>query len=63
MVEKAYEEGKSVKERLDYIAEESEKTWKELQISYTDFVRTTGEDHHQFVQNVLKKIYEEDRAK
>ncbi|MDR2415948.1 MAG: methionine--tRNA ligase [Candidatus Peribacteria bacterium] len=57
MVEKAESEGKKVKERLDYVAEKSLKTRKELQISYTDFIRTTDTDHHQFVQSVLQKIY------
>lgn len=61
MVEKAQEEGKSVVERLDYVATESQRIWKELQISYTDFVRTTDADHHHFVQSVLQKIYQADR--
>ncbi|MDR2189832.1 MAG: methionine--tRNA ligase [Candidatus Peribacteria bacterium] len=60
MVEKAEAEGKNVMERLDYVAEESKKTWQELQISYTDFIRTTQADHHVFVQKVLKKIYEKE---
>jgi methionyl-tRNA synthetase len=58
MVEKAESEGKGVMERLDYVADESVKTWEALQISYTDFIRTTEPDHHAFVQKVLKSIYE-----
>jgi methionyl-tRNA synthetase len=61
MVEKAESEGKGVEEWLDYVAEESKKIWGELQISYTDFIRTTDSDHHIFVQKVLKEIYEKDR--
>ena len=61
MVEKAESEGKDVMTFLDEIAEGSEKIWKELDISYTDFIRTTDEDHHAFVQKVLKSIYEKDR--
>jgi methionyl-tRNA synthetase len=60
MVEKAESEGKGVKERLDYVAKESLKTWETLQISYTDFIRTTDPDHHAFVQKVLLDIYEKD---
>jgi methionyl-tRNA synthetase len=58
MVEKAESEGKEVMEWLDYVADESKKVWEELQISYTDFIRTTEADHHVFVQEVLKQIYE-----
>jgi methionyl-tRNA synthetase len=58
MVEKAESEGKKVLEFLNEIAEGSVKTRNELQISYTDFIRTTDKDHHAFVQSVLKKIYE-----
>ena len=56
MVEKAIEEGKGVMERLDYVAVESVRIWKELQISYTDFIRTTEADHHAFVSEVLKQV-------
>jgi methionyl-tRNA synthetase len=62
MVEKAESEGKRVKERLDYVADESKKIWEELQISYTDFIRTTDKDHHAFVQKVLQQIYEKGNA-
>ena len=58
MVEKAESEGKTVKEWLDYVAQESVNIWKELQISNTDFIRTTDADHHAFVQAVLAKIHE-----
>jgi methionyl-tRNA synthetase len=57
MVEKAEAEGRGVMERLDYVADESKKIWQELQISYTDFIRTTEADHHAFVQKVLTSIY------
>lgn len=57
MVEKAESEWKSVKEWLDYVAEESIKTWNELQISFSDFIRTSDEDHHKFVQDVMMRIY------
>jgi methionyl-tRNA synthetase len=62
MVEKAESEGKGVKERLDYVADGSKKIWEELQISYTDFIRTTDKDHYVFVQNVLQQTYEKGNA-
>lgn len=57
MVEKAEEEGKDVITFLNEIAEGSKEIWKELQISYTDFIRTTDKDHHAFVTSVLENIY------
>lgn len=61
MVEKAESEGKQIMEFLDEIAEGSKEIWKELDITYTDFIRTTEADHHAFVQAQLQKIYEKDR--
>ncbi|MBQ5945263.1 class I tRNA ligase family protein [bacterium] len=36
--------------------------WKELQISYTDFIRTTSEDHKEFVQKMLNKVHDQSEA-
>jgi methionyl-tRNA synthetase len=36
--------------------------WKELQISYTDFIRTTADDHAEFVQKMLNKVYDQSEA-
>ena len=56
MAEKAQSQWKEVMEFLDEIYEGSLQLWKDLEISYTDFIRTTQEDHKQFVQEVIKKI-------
>gem|GEM_PF-5853648 len=38
-----------------------ESTWDKLEISYTDFIRTTQKDHVVFVQSVLQKVYDQDK--
>ena len=62
MVEKAESEWKDVKVFLDEIAAWSIEIWNELQISYTDFIRTTSDDHHEFVQKMLNKVYEQSKS-
>lgn len=57
MVDKAASEWKDVKTFLDEIATWSKEIWKELKISYTDFIRTTDLDHRDFVQKMLKTVY------
>jgi methionyl-tRNA synthetase len=49
--------GKGIMEFLDEIADGSIKIWDALNISYTDFIRTTESRHHAFVQKVLSKVY------
>lgn len=58
MVQKAESEGKDVMTFLDEIAEGSLQIWKDLDISYTDFIRTTEHRHHEFVQKTLNIIYD-----
>jgi len=58
MVQKAESEGKDVMTFLDEIADGSLKIWENLDISYTDFIRTTEARHHEFVQKTLNKIYD-----
>ena len=58
MVQKAESEGKDVMTFLDEIADGSLKIWEALDISYTDFIRTTEARHHEFVQKTLNKIYD-----
>ncbi|MBR7036602.1 class I tRNA ligase family protein [bacterium] len=36
--------------------------WKELQISYTDFIRTTSEDHKEFVQKMLNIVHNQSES-
>jgi methionyl-tRNA synthetase len=35
-----------------------EEVWQHLQISYTDFIRTTQENHKILVQEMLQKSYD-----
>lgn len=58
IVLKAQEENKTVMQFLDEIAEWSLQIWKDLDISYTDFIRTTEPRHHSFVKKILSKIYD-----
>jgi len=54
----AKEKWMEIMEFLDYIASEFLETWKWLDISYTDFIRTTEDRHRIFVQKVLQKTFE-----
>ena len=49
--------GKEVMEFLDEVATQHRITWDTLNISYTDFIRTTDSKHHAFVQEMLQKTY------
>ncbi len=62
MVEKAESEWKDVKTFLDEIAAWSIEIWEELKISYTDFIRTTSDDHKEFVQKMLNIVHEQSEA-
>jgi methionyl-tRNA synthetase len=54
----AKENGKTPKEFVDEIAEQFKFTWKKLNISYDDFIRTTEERHEKVVIEVIKRIAE-----
>jgi len=58
IVQQAEIEGKDVVIYLDEMASKREDVWKHLQISYTDFIRTTQEDHKTLVQEMLQKSYD-----
>lgn len=58
MVQTATAVGKEVKVFLDEVAREHQRTWDELRISYTDFIRTTEPRHHKFVQEMLQKTFD-----
>jgi methionyl-tRNA synthetase len=58
IVQQAEIEGKNVVIYLDEMASKREDVWKHLQISYTDFIRTTQEDHKTLVQEMLQKSYD-----
>ncbi|MCP4524102.1 MAG: methionine--tRNA ligase, partial [Candidatus Gracilibacteria bacterium] len=55
---KAEEAGKPIMEYLDSMAESHKEVWDYFGISYTDFIRTTSERHHEVVQNVLQKCFD-----
>ncbi len=46
----------SPKKFVDHISEEYLKTWKALNISNNDFIRTTEERHHKLVTEFLEKV-------
>ncbi len=58
IVQKAEELNMDVMKFLDEIEIWSKRIWDRLNISYTDFIRTTEERHKIFVQKILSKIYD-----
>ncbi len=57
-VEKAARErGKQPKQFVDEIAQEFKDLWKDLDIEYDKFIRTTDTYHEKAVQKVFEKIY------
>ncbi len=57
MLNVAKEKWMDIMDFLDDIASKFISMWKWLDISYTDFIRTTEDRHHKFVQEVLQKTY------
>lgn len=55
---KALEVGKTPKQYVDEIVDDSKKLWKVLGISYDRFIRTTDEDHKACVQKIFQKLYD-----
>lgn len=58
MTQAAESVGKEVMEFLDEIASLQRQTWDTLQISYTDFIRTTHPTHKTHVQSMLQTSYD-----
>lgn len=58
IAEAAKKHGKEPKEYTDEISEEFKKTWRELNIDYIRFIRTTDEDHIKVAQTFLQKLYD-----
>jgi len=50
--------GKTPKEFTDHLVPEFKKAWKQLNISYDRFIRTTDKDHEKVVQEILQKVYD-----
>ncbi len=57
IVQQAESEGKDVMEYLNAMGKKREDVRQHLQISYTDFIRTTQENHKKLVQEMLQKSY------
>ncbi len=55
---KASEQNMKIKTYLDYMAEKHRWVWDWLNIEYTDFIRTTDENHHNLVREVLQKSFD-----
>lgn len=58
IVQQAEAEGKDVMEYLNAMGKKREGVRQHLQISYTDFIRTTQENHKKLVQEMLQKSYD-----
>lgn len=56
---KALEAGVSPQEYVDKIVENAKDLWKNLDISYDRFIRTTDKDHVEIVQKIFEKLYEQ----
>lgn len=54
----AKEKGLTPKEFLDGIVSNIQKLWKDMDISYDHFIRTTDEEHEKRVQDIFVKLYE-----
>ncbi|MDI6641062.1 MAG: methionine--tRNA ligase [Elusimicrobiota bacterium] len=57
ILEKANESNKQPKEFCDEIVEKFKSTWKEMNISYDYFIRTTDVAHESAVKKFLQEIY------
>ena len=56
---KAAENGQSPIQYVDHIVASFQMLWKKLGISNDDFIRTTEKRHHEVVQNIFQKIYDQ----
>ena len=57
--EKAKELGKTPKEYVDEMAEMAKKLWKEMDIDYDYFIRTTDSEHEKIVQKIFDRFMEQ----
>ena len=55
---KANESGLAPQQFVDEISEEFKKLWKDLDIDYSNFIRTTDSKHVEAVQKVLQTLYD-----
>ena len=54
----AKKESKEPKQYVDEIVADLKELWKEMDISYNKFIRTTDEYHETAVQKIFKKLYD-----
>jgi len=59
IVQQAEAEGQDIIDYLDHMGEKWKQVWNDLDISYTDFIRTTQEDHKTLVQSMLLKSFDQ----
>jgi methionyl-tRNA synthetase len=58
IVRQAEANGLSPQEQADRTSERFKQAWSLLQISYDDFIRTTEPRHHEAVQKLLQRVYD-----
>ncbi|MCF7835332.1 methionine--tRNA ligase [Candidatus Gracilibacteria bacterium] len=58
IVQQAETEGKDIMQYLDEMGSKREQVWTDLQITYTDFIRTTQSNHKSLVQKMLQKSFD-----
>lgn len=56
--EKAEDEGKTPQELVDGVSDEFKNLWSELNIEYSNFIRTTNENHKKAVQKTLQHLFD-----
>ena len=56
---KAREKGMEPKEYVDVIVAGIQKLWKQMDIEYDDFIRTTDDRHVKGVQKIFKQLYDQ----
>ncbi|MBS3078707.1 methionine--tRNA ligase [Candidatus Pacearchaeota archaeon] len=56
--EAAKKVGKNPKEYVDELVKEFKNVWKELNINFDEFIRTTDKKHEEIVKKLIKKIYD-----
>ena len=56
---RAADAGVTPKAFVDGLVAEIQSLWRELNVSYTKFIRTTDESHVRAVQNIFKRLYEQ----
>ena len=54
---KAKESNKTPKQYVDEIVKDTKGLWKDLNISYDKYIRTTDEEHVKCVQKIFQKLY------